>query len=144
MFTSTPTADHATDDDISEIAQNIEKTEQAIANHAAFAELDADFHILIAKASHNRVLQLAREPAGLLFFPTTEMVVRNVAEGMPRLIAAHHHLLDAIRRRDKEAGKVWMRRHVEDWRRGFERAGNSLDRPVERMYMEHGLVNRKT
>ena len=49
----------------------------------------------------------------------------------------------AIRRRDKEAGKVWMRRHVEDWRRGFERAGNSLDRPVERMYMEHALVGRK-
>jgi GntR family transcriptional regulator, transcriptional repressor for pyruvate dehydrogenase complex len=69
--------------------------------------------------------------------------VRDVAEGMPRLIAAHHHLLDAIRKRDKEAGKIWMRRHVEDWRRGFERAGNSLDRPVERMYMEHALVTQK-
>ena len=132
--------DHATDEDIAEVALNIEKTEQAIANPAAFAELDAEFHILIAKASHNRVLQLAREPAGLLFFPTTEMVVRNVAEGMPRLIAAHHHLLDAIRKRDKQEGMIWMRRHVEDWRRGFERAGNSLDRPVERMYMEHALM----
>ena len=135
--------DHATDDDLAEISVNIQKTEHAVSNPAAFAELDADFHILIAKASHNRVLQLAREPAGLLFFPTTEMVVRDVAEGMPRLIAAHHHLLDAIRKRDKEAGKIWMRRHVEDWRRGFERAGNSLDRPVERMYMEHALVMQK-
>jgi DNA-binding GntR family transcriptional regulator len=71
------------------------------------------------------------------------MVVRDVAEGMPRLIAAHHHLLDAIRKRDREAGKIWMRRHVEDWRRGFECAGNSLDRPVERMYMEHALVAQK-
>lgn len=131
--------DHATDENIAEIALNIEKTEQAIANPAAFAELDAEFHALIAKASGNRVLQLAREPAGLLFFPTTEMVVRSVAEGMPRLIAAHHYLLEAIRRRDKEEGVLWMRRHVEDWRRGFERTGTSLDRPVELMYMEQAL-----
>ncbi len=135
--------DHADDDDIAGIAANIARTEQAVDNPRAFSELDAEFHVLIAKASHNRVLQLAREPAGLLFFPTTEMVVQEVAEGMPRLIAAHHHLLDAIRRRDRAAGTVWMRRHVEDWRRGFERAGNSLDRPVERMYMEHASTARR-
>lgn len=137
-------ADHATDDDIAEIDRNIARTEQAVDNPAAFAELDAEFHILLARASHNRVLQLAREPAGLLFFPTTEMIVRSVAEGMPRLIEAHRHLLDAIRRRDRDFGRLWMRRHVEDWRRGFERAGNSLDRPVERMYMEHSLLTRQS
>lgn len=134
--------EHATDAHISEIALNIERAEQAVGNLAAFSELDAEFHGLIAKAGQNRVLQLAREPAGLLFFPTTEMIVRNVPEGVPRLIAAHHHLLDAIRKRDKETGMLWMRRHVEDWRRGFERTGTSLDRPVELMYMEQASTVR--
>lgn len=134
---------HATDEDIGEIAANIEKTEHAASNPAAFSELDTEFHSLIAKASHNRVLQLAREPAGLLFFPTTEMIVRNAAEGTPRLIVAHRHLLDSIRKRDKDAGMLWMRRHVEDWRRGFERTGKSLDKPVELMYMDAMSVQRR-
>jgi len=60
--------DHATDDDIAGIAANIARTEQAVDNPRAFSELDAEFHVLIARASHNRVLQLAREPAGLWFF----------------------------------------------------------------------------
>lgn len=131
---------HATDDDIAEIAANVDKTEQSVENLTAFAELDAEFHALIAKASQNRVLQLAREPAGLLFFPTTEMIVRNVPEGVSRLIVAHRAMLDALRKRDKEAATLWMRRHVEDWRRGFARTGTSLDRPVELMYMEQALA----
>lgn len=117
--------DHATDDDIAEIAANIEKTEQAIANHAAFAELDAEFHILIAKASHNRVLQLAREPAGLLFFPTTEMVVRNVAEGMPRLKRA-----EEVRFGDRGSISIVLLVRAEFLRSLWERQSDALKRPM--------------
>ncbi len=57
------------------------------------------------------------------------MIVDGVTQGGSQLVEAHRHLLDAIRRRDKEAGALWMRH-------GFEKIA-SLDRSVEHMYMEH-------
>ena len=45
------------------------------------AELDTEFHVLIGKASGNRVLQLAREPSDSLIFPTTEIVLRKSKVG---------------------------------------------------------------
>ncbi len=134
--------ERATEQDIAELAENVAHSETVVANPAALAELDAEFHVLIAKASQNRVLQLAREPAAQLFFPTTRMIVSSVAEGGPRLVGAHRHLLDAIRRRDREAGVLWTRRHLQDWRRGFEKIA-SLERSVEHMYMEHAFSVRR-
>ena len=52
-------AAHATADVIAELQANVASTEQASADPAAVAELDTQFHSLIAKASQNRVLQLA-------------------------------------------------------------------------------------
>ena len=128
--------ERATAENIAELADNLKRSEEVVSDPASLAELDAEFHFLLAKASQNRVLQLAREPAAQLFFPTTEMIVDGVRQGGSRLVEAHRHLLDAIRRRDKEAGALWMRRHLQDWRRGFEKIA-SLDRSVEHMYMEH-------
>ena len=44
-------------------------------------------------------------------------------------------LLDAIRRKDAAFGRLWARRHIDDWRKGFERAGNDLDQPIDRIYL---------
>jgi GntR family transcriptional regulator, transcriptional repressor for pyruvate dehydrogenase complex len=134
--------ERATEANIAELADNLKQSVGVISDPASLAELDAEFHVLVAKATQNRVLQLARELAAQLFFPTTEMIVGGVAQGGSRLVEAHRHLLDAIRRRDKEAGVVWMRRHLQDWRRGFERIA-SLDRSVEHMYMEHAQAFRR-
>jgi DNA-binding GntR family transcriptional regulator len=106
-----------------------------LADPAAVAALDTEFHELIGKASGNRVLQLAREPSDLLIFPTTRLVLSQVKEGPARLLAAHRMMLDAIMRRDKEAARLWARRHINDWRRGFERAGNDLDQPIDKIYL---------
>ena len=122
---------------IDELDANVAKTKSAANNPAKVAELDTQFHSLIAKASCNRVLQLAREPSGLLIFPTTEIILRKVKEGTSRLIEAHRIIVDAVRRRDKEESRLWMLRHAKDWRKGYERAGKDLDQPVERVYLQH-------
>ena len=46
--------------------------------------------------------------------------------------------VDAIRRRDPEAARLWARRHVNDWKKGFERSGNDLDQPIDRIYLQNG------
>ena len=60
------------------------------------AELDAEFHKLIGKAAHNRVLLLAKEPSGMLVRPTTAFIIFKNPRGIPRLIEAHANILDAL------------------------------------------------
>ena len=128
--------ERATPETIEALEDNIARTEQALGDATAVAKLDAEFHGLVGKASRNRVLQLAREPSELLVMPTTEMILERVEQGAERLLHAHRMYLDAIRRRDKDAGRLWVRRHLEDWRKGFERAGKDLDQPIDRIYLE--------
>lgn len=129
--------ERASDELIAELEANLERSERALRDPAGLAKLDAEFHALIGKASRNRVLQLAREPAELLVMPTTELILRKVPEGARRLLQAHRMYVDAIRRRDQEAGRLWVRRHLEDWRKGFERAGKDLDSPIDRIYLDN-------
>lgn len=121
---------------IAAMEANVRRTASVLDDSAAVARLDTEFHRLIGKASGNRVLQLAREPSDLLVFPTTELVLRKVKEGAARLLEAHRMMLDAIRRRDPDAARLWARRHINDWRKGFERAGNDLDQPIDRIYLQ--------
>jgi DNA-binding GntR family transcriptional regulator len=86
------------------------------------------------------VLQLAREPSDLLVYPTTKMILGRVPEGPARLLEAHRHMLEAIRRRDVEAARLWARRHINDWRKGFERAGNDLDQPIDSLYLREAAA----
>ena len=125
----------ATPELIDAMQENIDRTEKVLDDPAAVAELDAEFHALIGRASANRVLQLARGPSDLLVRPTTEIVLRNSKVGATRLLHAHRMLLDAIRRKDAAFGRLWARRHIDDWRKGFERAGNDLDQPIDRIYL---------
>ena len=56
---------------------------------------------------------------------------RQQPGGIPRLIEAHEHILDALQRRDRDKGRLWVDRHLRDWKAGFERSGRDLDSPIE-------------
>lgn len=126
--------ERATPELLEGLEENIRRTEEALPDPERVAKLDSEFHSMIGRASNNRVLQLAREPSEMLVLPTTELVLRHVKEGAARLVHAHRMYVDALRRRDKDAGRLWARRHLEDWRKGFERAGRDLDEPIDRIY----------
>jgi DNA-binding FadR family transcriptional regulator len=126
---------------VAAMQENIERTAQVLGDPGAVAELDTEFHALIGKASGNRVLQLAREPSDLLVYPTTKLILSKVKEGAPRLLEAHRRMLEAIRRGDEEEARLWARRHLNDWRKGFERAGNDLDQPIDSIYLRESLAS---
>ncbi len=127
--------ERASKKNIEELSENVAKSEKVVDDPARIAELNSEFHALVAKASQNRVLQLAREPAGLLFFPTTEVICQKVSEGAARIVEANRMMLKAIRDGDRKAGLLWMRRQVDDWRKGFERTGKRLDEAVDQSYL---------
>ncbi len=126
--------ENATGDDIAGLEENQARAEAAVDDPVRLAGLDTQFHSLVARAAHNRVLELAREPAALLFFPTTEMICRRVPEGAQRMVLAHREIIDAIKGSNAKRAHLWMRRHVADWKKGFERAGRNIDEPVERSF----------
>jgi GntR family transcriptional regulator, transcriptional repressor for pyruvate dehydrogenase complex len=123
--------DNRTEADLEALDANIAGTREMRRNAPVVAELDAEFHKLLDASSHNRVLLLAKEPVSILIRPTTAHIITNNPGGIPRLIEAHTHIVDALRRRDREKGRLWVDRHLRDWKAGFERAGGDLDSPVE-------------
>jgi DNA-binding GntR family transcriptional regulator len=66
----------------------------------------------------------------MLVQPTTANIICRNPSAIPRLIAAHTHMVDALRRRDREAALLWVDRHLRDWKAGFARSGLDLDSPV--------------
>jgi len=114
----------------SRIDANIAATRTVQHAAGAVANLDAEFHGLVAKAAHNRVLLLAKEPSSMLVRPTVELILTNNPPGIARLIEAHQNILAAIRGRDKAKALLWVERHLQDWRAGFERAGCQFDATV--------------
>lgn len=109
------------------------------ANHAAalaetgqeaLVALDMEFHALVARASHNRALMLAREPVGLLYNPTLLQIFRHRPQASARNLEAHRRTLDALHRRDAETAALWMHKHMVDFQRGFAMAGLDMSTPI--------------
>ena len=69
----------------------------------------------------------------MLVRSVTGFIIARNPRGIPRLIEAHGHILDALTRRDRDKGRLWVDRHLRDWKAGFERAGMDLDSPVDRI-----------
>lgn len=122
--------DQFSESDLAGLYENVKAMEESLGDVQAFVRLDCAFHDLVAAASNNRVLQLAREPITRLLFSATEMIIGNAQEGADDIVVAHNELLNAIANRDKDAAFLWTRRHLNAWKRAFERI-SSLDQVVD-------------
>lgn len=116
--------------ELAELEANVVATEAAIAAGEPFAELDVRFHALVARASRNRVLMLAREPVGLLYRPTIERLQARLPQTGRRNLEAHRRILEALRRGDAEEAELWTRRHLVDFQRGYRVAALDLESPA--------------
>ena len=100
---------------LNEMKQIVVKMEKALNNKEfeKYNELDIGFHLLIAKASKNRVLfemlntlqDMLREQM------KREMIVTNSSE---RSINRHKLMIEAIERKEKELAKQLMTLHIND------------------------------
>ena len=123
-------AKRATSEDLAALNANLIATETAQLAGKPIMELDVAFHGLIAEASGNRALNLAREPIFALIFQTVSPVIRQLEQSGLRLVKAHRKIFDAIRDRDSKTAEVWMGRHLADLRRGYELVGIDMEKTV--------------
>lgn len=116
-------ATHLDEDELAALEVNIQNTERALAAGQSLVMLDIEFHNLIAKAVHNRVLMLTREPMSRLFYPTFENVLSILPGSGERLLVAHKAIFDALKSKSPAEASNWMTKHIRDFRRGYEAAG---------------------
>lgn len=130
-------AQRAPADLVAQLAANISATASALDDPEQLLQLDIEFHSLVAQASGNRILMLAREPMSLLAAKATELLFAELSQAPAQLLEAHTRIYEAIRDGDQAEARAWMRRHIESFRRGFELAELDFERPVGRLYLDH-------
>ena len=120
----------ATKKDKQLLAANLVLTQEVINDHDALLAAEIEFHDLLANATHNSALLLARAPLNELFYPTAwGEVIRALSPG-ERILIAHQHIYGAICSNNPNKAEYWMKKHMEDFRRGTEMGNLGFDKPV--------------
>lgn len=108
--------------DLTALSSNLERMREAVRRQESLAELDLEFHDLVARAAHNRALMASRHPLGrVVFYPAFEAVIKRL-NADERMLAAHEAIFAAIRVHDEPRAREWMEKHIIDFRRGYELA----------------------
>jgi DNA-binding FadR family transcriptional regulator len=97
-------------------------------------EVDVDqtpeFFRAVGEATHNGVFMLAHEPLLQMLVPALATLFEKVPQAAARIATAQKRIAGAIRDKDPVQAEEWMAKHVRDFRRGFEIARISLEKPI--------------
>ena len=124
-------AQNRSDEQAALLENNIERTRKSIGDAHLSTERDGEFHSLVAEGAHNKALLLSREPVGLLLFPAFEILIPLLPQALGRMLKAHEQIANAIGAHNSGEAESWMRKHIADFRRGWELAKLSLDLPID-------------
>ena len=97
----------------------------------AHADLDIEFHAMVARISGNRVLMLAREPINLLYRPSLLRLQQALPQMERRNLEAHRRIVRAIASHDAVQAHEWTRKHLVDFKRGYCLAGIPMNTPLQ-------------
>jgi GntR family transcriptional regulator, transcriptional repressor for pyruvate dehydrogenase complex len=96
----------------------------------AFVRLDRIFHEILANIGSNRVLALAHEPVISLFIPAGQLILPRL-KTYRRVLEAHRIIFDCLSAKDHAKARLWMHKHMDDFRRAYELTQMSLDAPLD-------------
>ena len=125
--------------EIEQLAQNMDRLQSHFKRGGSVDEhalIDIEFHALIARASGNRVLMLAREPINLLYRPSLARLQAVLPQMTRRNLEAHKRIFKAVVARDVEQAREWTRKHLIDFQRGYTLAKIPMNTPIETHHVE--------
>lgn len=131
-------ARNVTDGDLVRLAENLAAMEAAVAGLESgavadvepFVALDRAFHEILAEAARNRVLMLAHEPVTSLFIPAGRIILPRL-KTWRRVLDAHRRIYGFLEQRDALGAREWMRKHMDDFRRGYAQTGLDFETPLD-------------
>jgi GntR family transcriptional regulator, transcriptional repressor for pyruvate dehydrogenase complex len=115
--------------DIRELQKNLEAQQRNLDNFPEWCRLDADFHLSIAEMSANPALIVTRGPLWNLLLPVLNRFIDSTSL-TGHALRYHHRILAEIEARDSELAAAVARRHVNDFRVAWEKAGLDFDMQV--------------
>lgn len=118
------------EDELERLEAQVQRTEAIVAAGGSPVDTDIEFLDLVAAATHNPALLLARGPVSLLMRAGYAAIAPDLPQSGARLLDIHRQLLSALRRRDAAAAEAVIRRHMADYRRGCEVAGMDMSLPI--------------
>jgi len=113
------------------LTSNLQRTGPVIDDARQCTELDTEFHSLVAEGARNKALLLSREPVGVMLNSAFDRLCPLIPQASGRMLRAHQQVVKAIGEGDSDHAALWMRKHIVDFRRGWEMASLSLDSPVD-------------
>lgn len=115
--------------DVKALRQNLDAQQRCLEDFAEWSRLDDELHTMIAEMSGNPALIVARTPISQLLLPVLYRFMRSSTLTVAAL-RYHHRILAEIESRDSGLAAAVMRRHVNDFRIAWEKAGLDLDAPI--------------
>ena len=115
--------------DIRELQHILEAQQRNLDNFPEWCRLDDDFHRTIAEMSSNPALIVTRGPLWNLLLPVLNRFI-NSTSLTGHALRYHHRILAEIEARDSELAAAVARRHVNDFRVAWEKAGLDFDMQV--------------
>jgi DNA-binding FadR family transcriptional regulator len=120
----------ASADELEALEHNLERTQAVVAAKGSPVDVDLEFQNLVAAATHNPALLLARGPVSLLMRAGYAAIAPALPQSGARLLGVHRQVVAALRRRDAAAAEAAMRKHMQDYKRGCEVAGLDMSQPI--------------
>jgi GntR family transcriptional regulator, transcriptional repressor for pyruvate dehydrogenase complex len=124
-------AQNRSDELVTAIKNNLQRTRQFIDDARRCTEFDTEFHSLVAEGARNKALLLSREPVGVMLNSAFDRLCPLLPQASGRMLRAHQQVAKAISEGDSDEAALWMRKHIVDFRRGWEMASLSLDSAVD-------------
>jgi GntR family transcriptional repressor for pyruvate dehydrogenase complex len=91
-----------------------------ILDTAAAVAAVVDFFTAVATASGNQVLSLSQAPLNMLLAPALTQMIDRVPQARTRIQAAQAKIIEAIRLKKSDQARLWMEKHIRDFKRGYE------------------------
>jgi DNA-binding FadR family transcriptional regulator len=95
-----------------------------ITDTAAAVSAVVEFFTAVAAASGNQVLALSQAPLNLLLAPTLTRMIDRVPQARGRILEAQGKIIEAIKLKKSEQARLWMEKHIRDFKRGHELEGS--------------------
>ena len=105
-------AHQATEEEIAELNEIVDRMEAVAEDPIAYAECDAEFHSCLAKISHNPLLVLLLDSIGDILREVRLSVSKYPALFL-KALPDHRLILERVRDHDSEGGRQAMRLHLE-------------------------------
>ncbi|MCF1707937.1 FCD domain-containing protein [Tabrizicola sp. J26] len=118
------------EEQVAALRANLEEMRPEVELGKLTGETDLAFHALVAAAAGNSALLMAREPVGQLLYPAFEQFEAQLPQAGKRQLKAHSEIVSGIERGDGAHAEMWMARHIDDLKRGWELAKLPMDRRI--------------